>query len=344
MRLKFASAVVRCHALIAELLTPGQMRRLAETENLDAFIAQLSETPYGDISIEASGDISIALEKVFYRKFIERISRIIDITPRKIANFLQTYYYMRFEVLNLKRILRGRFGGASFQQILDALIPIEPYHVKDFKKLVEQETIEEIVERLHGTPYSNLSESLSLYKEIEELWPFELSLNNIYASTILKLVETLSSPDKALVKRIVELETDIENLLIALKQREMVQDARRVQSLFPTTFKFNIEKMKEFIESKDIRKVIIGLDEPYAEILSPIYEGDVSLVRSRLRQQIYGTMRRGRSINDFGFNVIMAYLVFCEIEKDDLVGMSWSKAQGISSENILKYLVIPQFI
>ncbi|MBS7620274.1 V-type ATPase subunit, partial [Candidatus Bathyarchaeota archaeon] len=95
---------------------------------------------------------------------------------------------------------------------------------------------------------------------------------------------------------------------------------------------------------KDIRQFIIGLGEPYTEILSPIYEEDVSFVRSRLRQQIYRTMKRGRSMNDFGFNVIMAYLVFCEIEKDDLVGMSWSKAQGISPENILKYLVIPHFI
>jgi len=344
MRLKYASAVVRCHALLSELLTPEQIRRLAETENFNTFIDQLSETPYGNISLEAYRDVSVALEQLFYRKFIERISRIIDITPKKIASFLQTYYYMRFEILNLKRILRGKFGGIPSQQILESLIPIEPYHVKDFKELLEQETIEEIVKHLHGTPYSNLSESIQLYKETEELWPFELSLNNIYASTILKLVETLSSPDRVLVKRIVELETDIENLLIALKQREMVQDTRRLQSLFPTTFKFNIEKMKEFIESKDIKQFIIELGEPYTEILSPIYEGDVSLVRSRLRQQIYRTMKRGRSMNDFGFNVIIAYLVFCEIEKDDLVGMSWSKAQGISSENILKYLVLPQFI
>lgn len=338
--MKLASAVIRCHALISELLTPEQMRRLAETESLEEFIAQLFETPYGEITIGASGDVSTVLENVFYRKFIERISRIIDITPRKIANFLQAYYYMRFEVLNLKRILRGRFGGIPLQQILDSLIPIEPYHLKDFKELAEQETLEEIVKHLQGTPYSDLSEGIPLYRETEELWPFELGLNNIYASTILNLVKALSSPDRVLVRRIVEFETDIENLLIAMKQREMVQDPRRLRSLFPMTFKFNVEKIMEFIKSKDIRQVIIGLGEPYTEILSPIYEGDVSLIRTRLRRQIYLTAKRGRLTNDFGFNVIMAYLVFCEIEKDDLVGLSWGKAQRIPSENMLKYLVI----
>ena len=34
---------------------------------------------------------------------------------------------------------------------------------------------------------------------------------------------------------------------------------------------------------------------------------------------------------------------FSEIEKDDLVGISWGKTQGVSTENILKYLVISNF-
>jgi vacuolar-type H+-ATPase subunit C/Vma6 len=37
----------------------------------------------------------------------------------------------------------------------------------------------------------------------------------------------------------------------------------------------------------------------------------------------------------------MAYLVFSEIEKDDLVGIAWGKTQRIPSEDILKYLTIP---
>jgi hypothetical protein len=35
--------------------------------------------------------------------------------------------------------------------------------------------------------------------------------------------------------------------------------------------------------------------------------------------------------------------VFSEIEKDDLVGIGWGMTQGIASEDMLKYLAIPNF-
>jgi len=337
-------AVIRSHALIGDLLTAEQIRALAESESLTAFIERLSETPYGRISVEAGGDVSIAMEKVFYRKFIERMAKIVDAAPRNIAEFLQAYYYMRFEVLNLKRILRGKFSGMLIPQILDSLIPMEPYHVKSFEQLAEVETLEATVERLGGTPYSALTASMELYKKIEELWPLELALNHIYATTILRSVEGLSYWDRTLVRWIVEFETDIENLLVAVKQRsasERILEAHRLDELFPVTYHVGIDKIREVVEARDLKPVISEIGFPYSEILAPLYEGDVALIRTRLRQHIYRTARQGRSVNDFGYNVIMAYLVFCEIEKDDLVGIAWGKAQGIPSEDILKYLVVP---
>jgi vacuolar-type H+-ATPase subunit C/Vma6 len=38
----------------------------------------------------------------------------------------------------------------------------------------------------------------------------------------------------------------------------------------------------------------------------------------------------------------MAYLIYSEIEKDNLVGIAWGKDQGISSQELLKYVVIPE--
>jgi len=341
--------VIRSHALIADLLTPEQMRELAESESVEAFIERLSETPYGSVSVDADGDISMAMEKVFYRKFIERMARVVDIAPRNIAEFLQTYYYMRFEVLNLKRILRGKFSGIPIPQIVDSLIPIEPYLVEDFRELAEAETVEEAVERLGGTAYSALSASMELCKRYDACWPLELGLNHIYAETILRTMGRLHYRDRTLVRKIVELETDVENFLIAVKQRraEGASGVQNLEDLFPTTYGIGLDEIREvfgagFAEAGDIMNIIDALGSPYSEVLAPLYEGDVALIRTRLRRHIYRTARVARSMNDFGFNVIMAYLVFCEMEKDDLVGIAWGKTQGIPSEDILNYLVCTQ--
>jgi vacuolar-type H+-ATPase subunit C/Vma6 len=157
---------------------------------------------------------------------------------------------------------------------------------------------------------------------------------------IFHALEQLSYNNRNLVRRIIQAETDVENFLIAAKLRGKREEIIHTDEMFPSTFNIGLEKLKDSMEAKDVKPVIQSLDSPYNEILAPLYEGDVALIRSRLRRHIYEIAKRGRETNDFGFNAIMAYLVFSEIEKDDLVGISWGKTQGISSEDIIKYLAI----
>jgi len=333
--------VVKGHAMMADLLTPERMRALAERESLEGFVEQLANTPYGRISIEAEGDLSIALEKVFYQKFIERMMAIVDLAPTKIGDFLQSYYYLRFEVINLKRIIRGKFSGLPTTQIVESLIPIVPYSVGSYENLASKETFAEAIRLLDGTPYASLVGRLELSDKYDAIWPIEIALNHLYASAVFKSLEELPQADRGLVKRIVQAEADVENFLVAAKQRSARESAHDPEEMFPATYGIGLDKLREAIRSEDIRKVIRELDWPYIDILAPLYTGDVALIRSRLRQHIYSISRKGRAENDFGFNVIMAYLVFSEIEKDDLVGIGWGITQGIAPEDILKYLAIP---
>ncbi len=333
--------VVKSHALMADLLTPVQMHVLAEQESLEEFIEYLAGTPYGRISVDTESDASLALEKVFYRKFIERMMSIVDLAPANIGDFLQSYYYQRFEVVNLKRIIRGKYSGIPVSQIMESLIPITPYRVKSYEDLVEAEDFQDSVRRLEGTPYASLVASLELSEKYDALWPVEIALSHLNASAVFKSLERLPQRDRGLVRRIVQAEADVENFLVAAKQRGARDEAHSPEEMFPATYGINLEMLREAIGADDIRSVIEGLNPPYNEILVPLYEGDVALIRSRIRQHVYDIARKGRAANDFGFNVVMAYLVFSEIEKDDLVGIAWGKTQRIPAEDILKYLAIP---
>ena len=336
--------VIRSHALMGDLLTPEQMRALAKMETLKGFVEQLADTPYGEISIAMEGDVSIALEKVFYQKFIERAMGIVNLAPTKIGDFLQSYYYLRFEVINLKRIIRGMYSGIPISQILESLIPITPYMVESYDDIVKADTFQDAIRRLEGTPYEPLISSLELSEKYDALWPVEIALNYLSTRAVFKSLESLPQSDRGLVRRIVQVETDVENFLVATKQRGAHKDAHSPEEMFPVTYGIGLDMLREAMEADDLRSVIQGLNPPYDEILAPLYEGDVALIRSRLRQHVYDIAKRGRATNDFGFNVVMAYLIFSEIEKDNLVGVAWGKTQGIIAEDILKYLAIPNFI
>jgi V/A-type H+-transporting ATPase subunit C len=342
MNIGLPYVVIRTHARIADLLSEKQMQELAETRSIDNFLVKLRETPYGDITLEDDTRPDIALERIFYQKFIERIEQIVKLTPKKMGEFLLSYYQMRFEVLNLKRILRGKFSNSSEEEIKLSLVPSSPYKIKNYEQLIKAENLEQVVTILNDTTYRKLSEKMDLYKELDALWPLELMLNYINASTILEAVQKLPSRDRHIINKLVQLETDIENILIAFKQRGKKIEDLNLTELFPATYGINVNKLEEIINTKNIRPVLQGLGSPYAEIMGPIYEGDVALIRTYLRLAKYEHATTSRTANEFGFNIIMAYLVYSEIEKDNLVGLSWGKIQGLSSEELLKYIVAPK--
>jgi len=334
-------AVVRSHALLADLLTSHQMRSITSADSLEEFIVQLSQTPYGQVNLEPDVNPSTSLERVFYQKFIERIVKIVDIVPSRIGELLQTYYYMRFETLNLDRIIRGKFSDETPQEIQASLVPMMPFKAPSYQALSEAGDMDALLEMLKGTNYDVVAEKVTAYKQYDAIWPLQLELQHLYSTTILKTVDKLPRDQRYLISKIVELEADIENFLVAIKQSRASKEGEGSKpEMFDVTYNISKDVLHLVVNGADIREAVESLGKPYSDILAPIYEGDVALIRTNLRSQIYKTVSQARGGNDFGFNPIMAYLVFSELEKDDLTGVAWAKEQGLQGEEFLKYLVV----
>ncbi|MBT7913403.1 V-type ATPase subunit, partial [Candidatus Bathyarchaeota archaeon] len=153
MNLGTGYVVLRTHARINDLLDMDQMKQLADAPDVTEFLNRLKETSYGEFEVELNEKVSLDLEKNFTKKFIERIGEIVRITPSKMGEFLRAYFDFRFEVLNLKRILRGKFTDSSEEMIKESLIPIDPYLIKDYDDLVSSESLEVLVRKLNGGAY-----------------------------------------------------------------------------------------------------------------------------------------------------------------------------------------------
>ncbi len=339
MNLGIGYVVLRTHARISDLLDMDQMKKLADASDVEEFLEQVKKTSYGEFDVKIDEKTALNLEKNFTKKFIERIEEIVKITPNKMGDFLRAYFDFRFEILNLKRILRGKSTDTSEEEIKDSLITMDPYSINDYDELIRAESLEELVTMLSGTPYEGLQEKLSLYTEHDALWPMELELNHIYAGNILRLTEELPAEDRHIVNSLVKYETDVENVLIAIKRRG--KEDLNLDEIFPVTYGIDKDDLKKIIEAENLSQTIDELKQPYHEVLAPIKTGDIALVRAMLRKGKYEAATKARAGNQFGFNVILAFLVYSEIEKDNLVGLSWGKAQGLDSEKLLKYIVIP---
>jgi vacuolar-type H+-ATPase subunit C/Vma6 len=250
---------------------------------------------------------------------------------------------MRFETLNLDRIIRGKFSDATPAEIQANLIPMMPFRAPSYMLLSEAVDIDTLLELLKVTAYNAVTEKLPFYKQYDAIWPLQLELKHLYSLTILKSIGKLPSSQRRMVSKIVELEADIENFLVAVKQSRAPKEGEgfKPEEMFDATYGISKDILHLVVDGADLRDSVESLGEPYSTILAPIYEGDVALIRTNLRSQVYKTINQARAGNDFGFNPIMAYLIFSELEKDDLVGIAWAKEQGLQGEEFLKYLVVP---
>ena len=339
-----AYVVVRCHAMRDELLATEVIKNLVLTKDMKEFLGVLSQTPYKDGVEEGKKWVKATeLERVFNQRFIERLERIVRVCPEGLSEFLKTYYHMRLEIHNLEHILRGKFSKLPVERVKEFLVPLEPYRSVSFEELLMAEQLEDFIDLLRSTPYAPLTESLILGQKYDVFWPIEVKFNYLYVEAVRGVLSKIPSTDRERVIRMVEVEADVENLLLAIHWRGAERALPPPESVFQYVYGFSPKIIKELIEGGDLDKTVSGLPSPYKEILKPILKGDVGLVRTNLRRQIYETAGIGRLTNDFGFPCIMSYLISCEVEKGDLVAIAWGKEREVEPKRILTYSVLPAY-
>jgi len=328
----------------AELLGPEVMKALALTKDMGEFLERLSQTPYREDVEKGRERVSATeLERIFNKRFVGRLERIVRVCPRDLSEFFQTYYYMKLEIRNLKRILRGKFSKVPVDRIMELLISLEPYQSLAFKELLMAEGLRDFVALLKGTSYAPSEDSLALSENYDTLWPLEARLNYLYVEAVRGVLSKIPPADRHRARLMVELEADVENLLLAITWRSAGKELPPLESVFQHSYGFSPKMFRELIECRDLDKAIKGLASPYAEIFKPVLEENVALVRTNLRRHIYEMAERGRVRDDFGFPCIMSYLTSYEAERGDLVAIAWGKEQGVQPERILTYSVLPAY-
>ncbi|KYH37577.1 MAG: H(+)-transporting two-sector ATPase [Candidatus Bathyarchaeota archaeon B23] len=333
--------VVRCHSMMAELLSPAELRSLAEAESLEELMVKLDETPYAEF-LRGVERRATALEGAYHRAFIERVGRVIDLAPGRMAPFLGDYYYMRMELLNLRRVMRGLYAGIPPERIAGELLPLPPYRGPDPQLLLKAGDVEGAFKGLEGNIYHPPPEAVRLYEELEALWPLEQALINTYIGRVYESMEALRGDERAVASRVVGVALDVENLLAAVKRRGDYRAGRlpALEALWPHTYRVGLETLRAVLEARRVGEALDKLPQPYRGFLEPLLEGDVAGVRANLNRHLYRMMWGERAKNDYGFNAVLAYLLFSEMEKEDLVRITWSIMQGLKHEDILKYLVV----
>ncbi|HUR68227.1 MAG TPA: ATP synthase A1 subunit C [Candidatus Thermoplasmatota archaeon] len=251
-------------------------------------------------------------------------------------------YLARYDVYNVKTILRGKFARAKPEDILDETVPagaLAP-RLAEFARL---ERIEDVVDALKGTPYHRTLVATVEGRQLSNLLEVENELDRQYYATLLESIPNNDIANRAFLGW-VRNEVDVLNLKTLFRLR-----FARVTDWEPYFIAGGNEVGKE-----SAARIVRGTDE---EVLAEVGQFDVApeVVEAARRSLASGNLNAiataldkelVRDASDFSHRAplsvlpVVDFILRKKIEADNLRAIAYGKQTGLPTATIEELLVL----
>ncbi|MBI4437035.1 MAG: V-type ATPase subunit [Candidatus Omnitrophica bacterium] len=212
----------RIKSLKKDLFSKGKLEELLRLNRFEEVKRFFLESPYGTSVGEALTQHSdfLGIELGISNRIQKTFQKILEWSgegPRRLMELL----LRRYDLHNIKSLLRGKNGKLPVEAILETVIPVGSFSFEELKELAKQPSLRETVALLaswHHPLKRVLRRGLSSIKEESaDLRTLEAELDYYYYSSILSSLVEEKGEDAELVKRLIQMEVDITNILTLLR-------------------------------------------------------------------------------------------------------------------------------
>ena len=293
-----------------------------------------------ELAMEYSG-IEL-IERTLQLNLGNKFDKLLKISPQDLK-ILITLYLKRYDIYNIKTILRSKFSSISPEDTKRHLNPASVSSSNYFDKLISQKTVEEIFSGLDFLKEKDTRAALDHFKNSNSLVYIENVLDRYYFNFVFSQSKYLNIEGK-LYKKFLFHEIDVLNikLLLRLKKENFSdQDIKEMVFHFGTIRKEIMDKMlkadvsgilKE-LENTDFRNIV----EKYSKDSGEINFSDLEIDLDKfLLEQSKKLIRQ----HPMSVDVILGYMFLKDLEVKNLTRIVKAKQLSLSEEFIEKTIVI----
>ncbi len=335
----YAYAVTRVRAMKSKLLPKETYPRLMNM-GIDEITRFIQESEYkndiDELAMKYSGaDLA---EHALNRNLALTYAKLLLITAGE-PNYLISEYLRRYDIWNIKTLLRGKQYNASEEEILETLISAGELTYTTLSELAAMESYEEIIEALNETDYYPL-----LQEEYDgtNLAYIENELDKMYYSGLFGVIGKPRSKDRKLFARFIKLEVDAKNMgtLFRLKKAGVEQLDEIMPLMIEGGLELNTEKLaslpyEEFVEA--LRKT------RYWDVISGVMVPDMDSLTGlecRLLKFSLESATTYSHVSPISIVPIMDYVIYKNNEVNNLRIIFRGKEAGLEDELIKDQLVV----
>jgi V/A-type H+/Na+-transporting ATPase subunit C len=237
----------RIRGMKSRLLDHHTLDTLILQPDLESLIGELEKTPYREDIVTARGKYTdlACIEHALRDNFTRTFRKILGFVRQEEAERFITIFLHRWDVQNLKTILRGKNIHVTNEEILDCLVPAGELDEATLTELVRQQDVRSVIDLLATwrIPYANpLTEGFPAFAKSGDLSVLECSLDQYYYRDALDTVKAPSA-NNAMIREILGTEIDVLNLRTVLR---MINDQVSPEDAAP----FLVEGGREFDTKK----------------------------------------------------------------------------------------------
>lgn len=227
-RANYAYTTTRVRAMKSKLIPSNTYQQLMNmgVDQITRFIGELEYK--GDVDELAMRYQGIDLiEHALNRNLAVTYNKLLRISEGEI-NHLISIYLEKYDVWNIKTILRGKYSKASNEEILSSIIAAGKLPYTFLSELISKSSIDDIINSLSHTPY------YSILKEYNgnNLSTVEDKIDKKYYEDLFSYVISQKSEDTKLFSNFIMTEIDVKNLSTLIRLRKYGLTDPIMQNLF----------------------------------------------------------------------------------------------------------------
>jgi len=278
------------------------------------------------------------IERELFHIYIKLIGRIINVSPRNIRIFLSNYL-LKFEILNIKRILLGTVLGMSITEknsLVNKLVEDLLGNTAFIKDLIEISSLDEIQLFMRPTKYNEaIREGILYFKNTNEIFVLEAFLDRLYYENLQKEMVFLSKKEKDMISVYVKYISEIYNLnMIYRGIRNNIDRKLLSQFLVSNYLFFDEEILTDLMNKSSIESFITDLNQ---------YLSTKKEIRLRLLQN---PLKRKHLVWELEKLYINYFFKIFKVKIDDIEYQTIYRIMEvlIKKENEIKIDILPQVV
>jgi V/A-type H+/Na+-transporting ATPase subunit C len=324
-------ANARIKGMKSRLIDDAFLESLIVKPDLDAIVADLQRTSYQEELEKAGTQYSgiMAIDVALRREFTSNFRKILHFMRGDAAEKYITILLNRWDVQNIKTIIRGKNIHAAPQEILECLVPAGDLDEVVLTELMKQPDIRGVIDLLAtwGIDFARpLTRSFKEFTDTRDLAILEYALDKFYYENALEAV-TGDEVDDRIMREMLITEIDVINIRTVLKAiRDKIDATDAEKYLIEGGVTLDKEKLLSLLKTGTIEGAIKQLEATPYNFLSQVPEEAVRTEKiSSLEKQLDNHLIKKGISQFFGDPLSIAIAV----------GYYWAKYREITNIRIV---------